>query len=966
MSNDSSASGNRLTSSRVLVSLGMGLALTLAATAATWLGYFEVVERHMLDWRYQWFAQFNPPPSNRVIHIDIDDNALKNVGRWPWPRARLAQVVEELERAEAAVIGFDVLFDEPQEPRYLPIATTADGQPTVQRIDDDAVLAASLARANSALLAINLTDEPDVGPMTRRVLEALHDNPALTTAALAKQLNLDASQARFIDSSIARLKTTALRDRLFQLLDVDQPPDLAACQAALLPHIPEHVTRTPELDLLQREYERVRTTLALSRTYNPAPMNPNDSNDELTVPVPALAAATAGVGSVAYEADPDGRVRSVPLWLSYRGKWYPHFALAMVCQYLGVPISDLAIEDGATVIPAVAGPRGERPAIRLPMLERRAGDGWQRFASHRMLIPWQTNADHWSLLFARHGQAGAQHVPIGRMIELRDLRQDVATNRRQADLAWLKLMTDPAVSMAFPDELVAAYDKLFAQAPGTGDLPEAQRTSLLRQVDEILGFLTEQLRGAAELTAEEQTILDRINAAKRTRADALHQAEEGRRKITAFESELRAMLKDSICIIGWTATGALADFVPTSLEAKCPGPIVHGAIVSAMLTGHFIERGERWIDLLIVLMVGGVVTWIAARYSPISALIITVGFVVFYFLVNGMVLFDLYNTQVAAASPIGAAVLAWVAVTVFRLVAEQREKQRITRQFRNYVSPDLVDSLVDNPAMIKTGRHELTCMFSDIAGFTTVSEQLPAEQTIALLNRYLAALTDRAMDGHGYVNKYLGDGLMAVWGAPLDNARHALDCCRSALGCMASLRELNAAPDLKDLPNLHMRIGVATGLMMVGDCGAPPRRSDYTVIGDTVNLASRLEQSCKQFGTQMLMNSRTYELVREHMLARPIGRIVVVGRSQPEPVYELIASFDQATDEQRALAAATKAAVEAYYAADFNGAIELFEQLAERFGRIQLVDLYITACRQHLEQATTPEEHNGAIVLTTK
>jgi hypothetical protein len=564
MSNDSSASGNRLTSVRVLVSLGLGLALTLAATAATWLGYFEVIERHMLDWRYQWFAQFNPPPSPRVIHIDIDDNALENVGRWPWPRARLAQVVTELQRAEAAVIGFDVLFDEPQEPRYLPIGTHANGEPKVQRIDDDALLAASLAQAEGALLAINLTDEPDVGPMTRRVLDALRDNPALTIAELSTQLKLNASQARFIDSSIARLKSIALRDRLFPLLNVDAPPDLATCIAAILPHIPDHVTRTPELDLLQREYQRARTTLSLSHTFSAAPLNQGDSHDELTVPVPALAAAAAGVGSVAYEADPDGRVRSVPLWLSYRGKWYPHFALAMVCQYLGVPISDVMIEDRATVIPAGSGPRGERAAVRVPMVAHRAGDGWERFPTHRMLIPWQTNADHWSMLFARHGQAGAQHVPIGRMVELRDLRQDVVTNHRQADLAWLKLMTDPAVSMAFPAELVAAYDKLFAQPPGTGDPPETDRASLLRQVDEILGFLTEQLQGAAELTPDEQTILDRITAARRTRADALHQAEEGQKKIAAFESELRSMIKGSICIIGWTATGAVADFVPTS------------------------------------------------------------------------------------------------------------------------------------------------------------------------------------------------------------------------------------------------------------------------------------------------------------------------------------------------------------------------------------------------------------------
>ncbi len=959
------------------LSLLIGLALTGLVVAADAAGYLATLERHMLDWRYQWFAQFNPPPSARIVHVDIDDNALKNIGRWPWPRGRLARVIDELHNAGAAVIGFDLLFDEPQPPRWTPDPDASKQTPEqFRRIDDDAALAEALRRSASSILAVNLINNPPPGPVTRRALAELLHAPRASAAELAERLALNATEARWIDRHIAGLKTIVFRDRLFELLDAPDPPDFEACRGAILPDLPAHVTDAPELALLRQEYDRGRATLHVSRDLPDAGGEGRTDKmsryrDDLTVPIPRLAKAAAGVGSVAYEPAPDGRVRTVPLWLTYRDHHYPHFALALACAYLEVPVDALRIEPGATIMPDATFPNGEKRSVRLPTTQARPGDGWRRFTDRRLMIPWQTNAEHWSMLFAAHGGAGAQHVPIGRIVELRRLRDDVAHNREQADLVLLNLMTDPALAMAFPGQLVESYHALSAKLHGPDAAPAdeallARRDELQAQVFEVTGFLREQLGGAAELTGAERRMLDKVNTALGARADALEQADEGEKKIAAFQSELRSLVSGSVCIIGWTATGSLADFVPTSLESKCPGPVVHGAILSGILTGHFIERGPVWLNLLLVVLVGLVTTWIAARFAPVSAMVITGGFVVLYFLVNGMVLFDLYDTQVAAASPITGAALAWVGVTVFRLVAEQREKMRITRQFRNYVSPDLVDSLVGNPALIKSGRHELTCLFTDIAGFTSVSEKLPVEQTIGLLNRYLAALTDRAMDGRGYVNKYLGDGLMAVWGAPLENPRHALDCCASAIACMDALRELNNAPDLQELPNLHMRVGIATGPMMVGDCGAPPRRSDYTVIGDTVNLASRLEAANKQFGTRILINHRTWELVQEHMLARPIGRIVVVGRSEPEPVYELLSDLASATDEQRDLAAATARAVEAYAAADFHAAIETFKQLADRFGRISLIDLYLDACREHLKQQTTADQHNGAITLTQK
>ena len=305
-------------------------------------------------------------------------------------------------------------------------------------------------------------------------------------------------------------------------------------------------------------------------------------------------------------------------------------------------------------------------------------------------------------------------------------------------------------------------------------------------------------------------------------------------------AELREKVSGKICLVGWTATGSITDKIHTALHPDTPGVVGHGAVINQILTGHYLTRVSVWVDVLVIFLLGAGVTLITSWMPPVRALVVSTVIGTVYVLLNGVALFDYGNTVVAIAGPSVAGMAAWMSVTVYRLVREQRERARITKQFKNYVSKDLVDLLVADPMLIKQGRHELTCMFCDIAGFTKVSEQLGPEEIIELLNRYLRVMTHRIMDGRGTVNKYMGDCIMAFWGAPLDDDTHTLNACRSVMSCFDAMRELEKDPFFQKLPKLTIRFGLATGPMMVGDCGAPPDRSDYTVIGDTVNLASRL------------------------------------------------------------------------------------------------------------------------------
>ncbi|NBB84588.1 MAG: CHASE2 domain-containing protein, partial [Alphaproteobacteria bacterium] len=938
------------------MSLVIGLALTLLAATGQWLGLWQPLERLAADARWRHFAADTPPPSNRIVHVDIDDLSIARTGRWPWPRSYLARVVDELRRAGAEVIAFDILIDEPQPPRAVRQNTPARPEAPDARSDDpnagslrlvhdDDRLVQSIEQAGNVVMAMVAARRSARGPVARQAIERLVDDPLLDADPLVTSMQLTGERAAYVRESLSLLKERAIRRRLLSLVDArGRLPAFDSCRAVILADLPDSVTGAVEQRILRREYDTVRSLAHLRRATLPSP-RPDDPVTART-PLWPITRAAAGVGSVTYEADPDGHVRSVPLWISEGGRLYPHFALVIACRMLDVPIGTLRIVDHRTVIPDAAMADGTRQDIRIPMRRARHGDGWT-LDRDRVTIPWPSDATSWQGLYTPNGNAPSRHVSIGRLVEAPRERADLADNELQADLHAAAILNEPMLQGFGIAPLKADYIAMI-DARESGELSAVQiaertglRAKVLDKAEQVLGMF----EGLDDLSDEEAALKQSLQTHARFLKMHKAEAQRGRKAIADYQRSLRDRVEGAACLVGWTATGSIADFVPTWLDGRTPGVAIHGAVLNGILTDHIVRRAPLGVDVGLVGLVGLLVSIVTARLAPVGALLVTVGLVAGYVLVNGMVLFDRMDLQAAAAGPAAAAGLAWISITVYRLVREQRERARITRQFKNYVSRDLVDLLVANPNLIKQGRHELTCMFSDIAGFTGVSERLGPEQTIELLNRYLRAMTHQIIDGRGTVNKYLGDGIMAFWGAPLDDDQHTLNACRSMLRCIEQMKRLADDERLVGLPRLFMRVGIATGPMMVGDCGAPPERSDYTVIGDTVNLASRLEASNTQFGTQVLLNRRTHERVADDVVARPIGRIVVVGRDEPEPVYELLAMNAQATDAQRRFAKASAEAVAAYADGDFERAGRCFEDLAGQFGRSELTDLYLDRCR---------------------
>lgn len=266
-----------------------------------------------------------------------------------------------------------------------------------------------------------------------------------------------------------------------------------------------------------------------------------------------------------------------------------------------------------------------------------------------------------------------------------------------------------------------------------------------------------------------------------------------------------------------------------------------------------------------------------------------------------------------------------------RLMTATDDMTRSLRSFQKYVPTDLVRDILDSGEQARLGGHsaELTVFFSDIAGFTSISESLTPPRLVEQLGEYLESMTQEIRKEQGTVDKYIGDAVMAFWGAPRPHPDHALAACRAALGCQARLQELREGWEAEDRPRMRARIGLNTGEMLVGNFGSPTRL-DYTVIGEQAQVAERLEALNKSYGTEIFISASTHRAVEGRVVARLVDRVAIDG-DRVEGVYELVGLPGETTPEILRLCEAYGAAFEAYLDRRFAEAQAAFEALLRAF-----------------------------------
>ena len=411
-------------------------------------------------------------------------------------------------------------------------------------------------------------------------------------------------------------------------------------------------------------------------------------------------------------------------------------------------------------------------------------------------------------------------------------------------------------------------------------------------------------------------------------------------------------------IFGFSAPG-LYDLRPSPVGGVFPGSEIHATALDNLLSGDFMSRASPLATLvaafLLALLSAAAVAF--SRKAWQSLLLFAVCLPLPALLCLAAYSRGCWLPLAVQEAAVSFALLGALAVNY---ATEGRQKRYIKGAFRQYLSPAVIDQLIAHPERLKLGgeRRTLSIFFSDLQGFTGISEGLAPEELTALLNEYLSAMTDILQEEGGTVDKYIGDAIVAFWNAPLDQPDHAERAARSALRCQGKLAEMR--PRLRERygRELFMRVGLNTGDAVVGNMGSRSR-FDYTVLGDAVNLASRLEGINKQFGTYTLASEAMKAALPESFPAREISRVAVVGRKEPVRVYELFPREEQ--DARGKEIASFAAGLEAFAAGDFPAALETFLATAEAD---PAAASYARKCRALIERP--PQRWEGVWVMTEK
>ncbi len=413
-------------------------------------------------------------------------------------------------------------------------------------------------------------------------------------------------------------------------------------------------------------------------------------------------------------------------------------------------------------------------------------------------------------------------------------------------------------------------------------------------------------------------------------------------------------------LIGLSAVG-LFDLKSSPLSAVIPGAEIEAAALDTLLHKSYFKPAAPTATFALALLFA-VAAGIAISRIRKTAFVVA-AFVLFLALPAAAAIVAFAGgTWLDFVFPEAGVLFALIGASVLNYSIEGKERRFIKGVFSHYLSPAVIERLIDDPKLVRLGgeQREITSFFSDVAGFTSISEHLAPADLVRLLNDYLSEMTDLILDGGGTLDKYEGDAIVAFWNAPLDIPGHALRACRTALACGRRLAEIRPGLEARYGYGLRMRIGLNTGPAVVGNMGSG-RRFDYTAMGDTVNLAARLESAGKQYGVSLLAGESTVAAAGEAILAREADLIRVVGKARPVRIFELLSERAQASAADLERHRLYGEALVLFRERSLGRALDAFGAL----GADALAQIYVERCRAFL-RAGPPPDWDGVFDLKSK
>jgi adenylate cyclase len=398
------------------------------------------------------------------------------------------------------------------------------------------------------------------------------------------------------------------------------------------------------------------------------------------------------------------------------------------------------------------------------------------------------------------------------------------------------------------------------------------------------------------------------------------------------DPEMFKAFKDKMVFVGSTANGA-HDLRSSPIDAKMPGVLSHMNMANMLLTNYFFKPINKSIQFSLIVLALGLIIFFIAQYFG-SALL---DLVVIHLILSGAYAVDHYyffpqGYEIKLFSCFFCFISCYTWNTFFKFSEASKEKKQIKGTFARYVAPTIVDEMLKDPDKLHVGgsKKDITCLFSDVRDFTSISEGLTATELAHSLNMYMGRMTDIVFETKGTLDKYIGDAIVAFWGAPLEIGNHAQHAVEGAIRMIELLPTINEEFKKLGRPEFNVGVGLNSGECNVGNMGSE-RIFSYTALGDNMNLGSRLESLCKYYGTQILISENTLTRIDQKMIkVRPIDKVIVKGRTTPVAIYEVMHGWHPMT-KNPALYDYYQTAWGLYQSKNFQAAMNIFEEILKSF-----------------------------------
>ncbi len=674
--------------------------------------------------------------------------------------------------------------------------------------------------------------------------------------------------------------------------------------------------------------------------------------------VPAISPISGRAGGAGFpnvHIDEDGVRRRIDLFFEYDGHAYAQLVLAPLLRYFGNPA--VKISKNFVELKGARYPGGRTTDIKIP----RGEDG-------RMFIDWP----HKGFI------SSYRHIAFRELIVHKKLYSDLLNNLRIGD-GWGYLgLYDGERPLMDQARTIESYLQALMDEAADGPLPDGAVADYRKARDAFLSEFGRYFSTNPEQSFQKEisTALanPNLDAASRTQYETIASNMplyfSNTKKILADLTDLRGRLAKALdgtfCILGQTGT-ATSDIGVNPFEGEYMNVGTHASVLNTIYQGKFIDDTPAWIPFLIIAASCFGLAFIVRNRKPAVAIWIGAGSTIV--LAGCLVaIFALTGIFIVIAQPLIAVFLTFLASTIVSFLKTEREKGFLRNAFSRYLSDEVIKAIVNNPDKLKLGgeKRHMTAMFTDIRGFSTVSEKLAPEGLVTLLNKYLTAMSDIILDLGGTIDKYEGDAIIAFFNAPLELPAHARLASLAAVRMKRAERKLNA--DLAQTQGasneLLTRLGLNTGDMIVGNMGTD-RKMDYTIIGDAVNLAARLEGVNKQYGTWICASEDTIAEAGDDFVVRRLDRIRVVGKSVPIRIYEIIEEKSQAGTAYDAMISQFEEGIELFAAKDWKGAVKAFEQTLVLQPNDGPSKTFIERCKVYMV-TPPPADWDGVFNLTLK